>query len=494
MSKILLPLTLIILFASKYADARLITYKQPDCNMASHAYMVEVQQGRSYWQNTGVYQADVAAKLDVQHISKKTCFTYFDCSGIVNIRVKVNYANVKTAVIRPASYGIIPKIKGNIIEFSVKPSQYISLEINGDIFQNLQLFSNAVEEDRPKSGDPNVIYFGPGVHNIGRMEIPSNKTVYIAGGAIVEGGFIMDHVKNVNIRGRGILTQYIVRPGETAPETKPLTHEERNDQLLVQYSENVNVNGIVEVPKGYSIMVGQSQQVNISDFKSFSSTGNADGIDIFCSSNVFINHIFMRNSDDCIAIYGHRWRYYGNTNDITVDNATLWADVAHPVLIGTHGDTSHPDTLQNIRFHNMVILDQHENQLDYQGCIAINAGDSNLVRNVSFENVEIGDIRKGQLFNLRVMFNRKYNTSPGGGIEHVWFKNVSYTGSRANMSVISGYDDLHGIKDVVFENLKINGTLIYDKMKTKPGFYKTGDMANIFIGEHTDAIRFVTNN
>lgn len=462
--------------------------------MVSRAYSVEVEQGKSGWQNAGVYNADVAAKLDAQHIEKKTCFTYFDCSGNVNIRVKVNYTNVRTAIIRPASYGIVPRITGNVIEFSMKPSQYVSLEVNGDIFQNLQLFSNVIENDRPKSGDPNVIYFGPGVHNIGRMEIPSNKTVYIAGGAIVEGGIIINHVRNVNIRGRGILTQYIARPDEPTPEAKPLLHGERNDQMLVQYSENVSVSGIIEVPKGYSVMVGQSKQVNISDFKSFSAPGNADGIDIFCSSKVAINHIFMRNSDDCIAIYGHRWHYYGNTNDITVDNATLWADVAHPLLIGTHGDTNQPDTLQNIRFHNLVILDQHENQLDYQGCMAINAGDSNLVRNVSFENVEIGDIRKGQLFNLRVMFNHKYNTSPGRGIEHIRFKNVSYTGSHANMSVITGYDDLHEIKDVVFENLKINGTLIYDKMKTKPGFYKTGDMANIFIGEHTEGISFIRGN
>ncbi|MGN6178724.1 MAG: glycosyl hydrolase family 28 protein [Mucilaginibacter sp.] len=494
MSKFLLPLIIIILFVFNYADAQLITYKQPDCNMVSHAYGVEVRQGKGDWQNAGVYQADVAAKLDAQHVTKKTCFTYFDCSGNVNVRVKVNYSNVRTAIVRPASYGIVPRIRGNFIEFSMKPSQYISLEVNGDIFQNLQLFSNVIEKDRPKAGDPNVIYFGPGVHNIGRMEVPANKTVYIAGGAIVEGGFIMDHVKNINIRGRGILTQYIVRPDQNLSEARPLSHGERDDQMLIQYSENVNVSGIIEVPKGYSVMVGQSKQISISDFKSFSALGNADGIDIFCSSSVAINRIFMRNSDDCIAIYGHRWHYYGNTNNITIDNATLWADVAHPVLIGTHGDTSHPDTLQNIGFHNLVILDQHENQLDYQGCMAINAGDSNLIRNISFENVEVGNIRKGQLFNLRVMFNRKYNTSPGRGIVHIRFKNVSYTGSRANMSVISGYDDLRTVKDVVFENLKINGTLIYDKMTTKPGFYKTGDMANIFIGEHTEGINFITGN
>jgi len=491
MSKIYL-LLILSLFFWKNTKAEVIIYKQPECTIISHTYTVQVRDKVGKWQSTGVYHADIAARFDTQRIIKKTSFTYFDCSDSINVRVKVNYMPVREARVRPSSLGIIPRINGNTIEFSMKSAQYISLEINGDIFENLQLFANTIEKTRPNTNDPNVIYFGPGIHNIGRMTVPSNKTIYIAGGAIVTGGLIMDHVKNVNICGRGILTQFPVQQESSPPKLAVSPQQSRNDQLLIQSSENVKVSGIIEMPKGYAVMIGESQNVKIDDFKAFSSAGNADGIDIFCSRDVAINHIFMRNSDDCIAIYGHRWNYYGNTTDITADNITLWADVAHPMLIGTHGDTEHPDTLQNMRFRNITVLDQHENQLDYQGCIALNAGDSNLIRNISFENVDISDIRKGQLFNLRVMFNRKYNTSPGAGIENIVFKNVTYTGSHANMSVISGYDDQHAIKNITFENLKINGALIYDAMKGKPGFYKTGDMANIFIGEHVEGVKFVT--
>ena len=123
----------------------------------------------------------------------------------------------------------------------------------------------------------------------------------------------------------------------------------------------------------------------------------------------------MRNSDDCIAIYGHRCRYYGNVKNVIVQNSTLWADVAHPIFIGTHGDPAHPDTLSNIKFTNIDILDHNEAQLDYQGCMAINAGDANFVKDVRFENIRIGNIRRGKLVNLRVMYNRKYNTAPGRG-------------------------------------------------------------------------------
>lgn len=40
-----------------------------------------------------------------------------------------------------------------------------------------------------------------------------------------------------------------------------------------------------------------------------------------------------------MAIYAHRWDYYGDTRDIAVKNSTLWADVARPINVGTHGNT-----------------------------------------------------------------------------------------------------------------------------------------------------------
>ena len=49
-----------------------------------------------------------------------------------------------------------------------------------------------------------------------------------------------------------------------------------------------------------------------------------------------------------------------------------------------------------------------------------------------------------------------------------------------------------GSKNVVFDNLTINGRTISDTMPGKPGFYKTGDMAHFFVGEHVDDLTFRT--
>ena len=48
----------------------------------------------------------------------------------------------------------------------------------------------------------------------------------------------------------------------------------------------------------------------------------------------------------------------------------------------------------------------------------------------------------------------------GRGINNVYFKNVSYTGSGTSTNSIDGYDSTRKIQNITFENLKINGTVI----------------------------------
>jgi hypothetical protein len=486
-------LVLVVFGLCTFSDAQLVTYPSPKGSQLNSDFTVKVRQKGKEWQPLATYIAKVVNVVETKSVILNTSFSYFDLNGEVEVSVTNNKGKINTVRIRPLSAGIIPNIKNNTITFSFSGPRNLSVELNGEIFQNLQLFANPLETYKPLPSDSNFTYYGPGIHQIGTVKLASNKTVYIAGGAIVEGAFLMSNVKNVRILGRGILTQLPQQIKSEKVNVIPqnIIKRNRNDELTIEFSKNIEINGIIVLPNKYSALIGQSKNVLIRNFKSFSSGGNADGIDVFCSSNVTIDQIFMRNADDCIAIYGHRWAYYGNVKDITVQNSILWADVAHPIIIGTHGDTPNPDTLSNMNFKDIEILDQHENQIDYQGCLALNAGDNNLIRDIRFENIRIEDIRQGQLVNLRVMFNKKYNTSIGKGIENIYFKNITYNGNKANLSIITGYDKTRQIKNITFENLKINGRVIADNMSNKPAWYKTGDMANFFIGEHVEGIKFI---
>ena len=87
-------------------------------------------------------------------------------------------------------------------------------------------------------------------------------------------------------------------------------------------------------------------------------------------------------------------------------------------------------------------------------------------------------------------YNKKYCKAPGRGIENVLFKDITYNGDHAELSHIVGYDKERMVKNIRFENLKINGKVISDDMAGKPAWYKTSDMARFFVGEHVGSIVF----
>jgi Glycosyl hydrolases family 28 len=460
------------------ADAivdQLSTYPAPQGIELNSDFTVKARMPGKEWQDVATYLVKVAQVLNTKTTAQNTSIAYFDFSGTVEVSITSNRSPVELSRIRPLSYGIRSEVKGNTITFMLTQPRNLSVEINGDIFHNLQLFANPIDRNPPNPKDPNVIYFDAGVHVLpnGVLAVPSGMTVYIAGGAVLQGQVLISGVENVRIVGSGMLEQ----TGGT---------RRTDGKVRIANSKNIEVSGII----AKQFFTGGSQNVLIKNAKCFSFESNGDGMNVISSTDVVIDGVFNRTSDDCVTVYGKRLGFIGGAKNVTVENSTLWADVAHPILVGTHGDTANPEVLEDLKFINLDILDQKEAQLDYQGCMSLNAGDSNLIRNVRFENVRVEDFREGQLLNLRVFFNRKYCTSPGRGIEDVLFKDISYNGSSANPSIIAGYDDQRSIKNVVFENLRINDRVIADDMPGKPGFCRTGDMARIFVGEHVEGLVF----
>ena len=375
------------------------------------------------------------------------------------------------ARVRPLSYDIPCRVEGYAVCFELTRPCNVSEEGNGDIFHNLHLFANPLETDVPDKNDPDVLYYGPGLHTPenGELKVPSGKTVLLAGGVVLPGRGIREGVRDVNLRGIGI-SDYKVNGG-----------------IRIANSRNVLVEGVVTT----QCATGGSDGVTIRNVKSISYYGWGDGMNVFASNNVLFDGVCCRNSDDCTTVYGTRLGFEGGCRNITMQNSTLWADVAHPIFIGIHGNSKEPEILEDLNYVNIDILDHKEKQLNYQGCMAINAGDNNLIRNVRFENIRVEDFRQGQLVNLRIFYNKKYCTAPGRGIENVLFKDISYTGDRAEVSVIEGYNEERKIKDIRFENLRVNGRLITDDMSGKPGWYNTGDMCRIYVGPHVENVQFV---
>ncbi len=469
----------IALAASLGAAADVVTYPAGQGVETTEDYSVAVRQGGSGWEPVAVYPVKVDEVRGTKHCVELASMAYFDFSGTVEVRVVHNRGAVEAARVRPLSQGIKPSVQGDTLTFSLSRPANLSVEVNGDIFHNLHLFANPLDARRPSAKEikragrkgSKLVYFAPGVHRLlgDTLRVASGSTVYVDGGARVLGTLIVDGERDVRIYGRG--------------EVHPAG---RGVGVYVKRSKKVEAEGIIVT----QLPVGQSDSVAVTNVKAISSYGWGDGMNAFASSNVRYDSVFCRNSDDCSTIYATRMGFKGSCKNILMENSTLWADVAHPIMIGIHGNVEEPDTIENITYRNIDILDHQERQLDYQGCFAINCGDENLIRNLVFDNIRVEDFRLGRLVDIRIFYNKKYCLAPGRGIHNVLFKDIVYNGGRSELSIIAGYDDSRKVSGITFDNLVINGVRISDDMPGKPKWYKTGDMARIFIGEHVDGVVF----
>ncbi|ASA23486.1 glycosyl hydrolase family 28 protein [Paenibacillus donghaensis] len=475
---------------------QLSVYDIPEFTPANKDFTVKVRSKDGPWKTLLCYNV----MIDMHQV-RNASMVYFDFVGEVEVEIISNAESVSSVAIRPLSYNISYTRQDNTIRFILNSPKNLSLEINGDRYHNLHIFAGEIMKNEPDlqefgilhiqpgthsavdllnkftevdpitGKEPSTLYFAPGLHQVlpQGLLIPSNKKVYLAGGAVVLSALECHEVENVRIWGRGVLHQ--ARIGRDTP----------HGGIKINFSKNVQVSGITLVNPPYnSIHVGQSSNVMITDFKAFSCTGWSDGIDCLSSSNVEVDGVFMRNSDDCFTVYGSRFAYSGDSRNITLKNSTLWADVAHPTFIGCHGDHEHGgDILEDIHFENIDILEHHEPQQEYLGCMAINAGDENIVRNVRYENIRVEPFENGRLFDLRVFFNAKYNPAPGKRIENIHFKDIVYNGLEEYPSQIIGFNEERMVDGVTLENVVIRGKKVTDV-----------EAGNIFIGEHVGQVIF----
>ena len=463
-------LSLILVCAAVLAQAAsLVTYHAPKGAPLNDDFQVRVRLAGGEWQRVDTYLWKVDRVEAGRHKAEPSSVAYFDFDGTVEVEVTSTKGRIDSCRVRPLSYGIAATASGDRLTFTLDRPRMLSVEVNGDIFHNLQLFANA-PQPKVKKGK-NVRYYGPGYYDLkgDSIHLKTGETLFIDGGAYIKGYVSTYGSDNVRIVGHGI-----VNP------------ERQQAGIMVRYSKNVTVDG----PVTTQLPVGGSDSVSVSNAKCISWYGWGDGMNVFASNNVTYNHVFCRTSDDCSTIYCTRLGYHGGCRNIKVADAVYWADVAHPIMIGLHGDISRNEVIENVVYEDVDILDQAERQIDYQGCIGINNGDNILVRDVTFRRFRGESLRCGMLFNFRVCFNKKYCSAPGRGIENVTVDGLTYNGRQPNMSIMVGYNEERKIKGVKINGLVINGTPIYDTMPGKPAWYKTADFADSLSGEHGEDVTF----
>ena len=329
-----------------------------------------------------VYQARVS-KYPVNQIwpghqrpveqTEMASFAYFNISKEVVVRI-TSEKEIQSIDIRPKEFGIKPKVEGKTIEFKLlKPMQFV-VEVNG-YHHALHIFANPPETTTIDKSDPNVHYFGPGVHEAGIINVKSNETVYIDEGAVVYGMIKGENARNVTIAGRGILDASKFKRGEVPAmiALKQVTHS--------------SVSGIIlrDSPL-WTIIPTNCDSLVFNNLKLIGHWRyNSDGLDIVNCRNIQFKNTFIRTFDDNIVVRGTRKAYlepYKIIENISIDSCVLWNDWGRAIEIGA---SIVADTIRNITFSNCQIPHFTAVALDIQNC------DRGHIRDIHFNNITIED-------------------------------------------------------------------------------------------------------
>ena len=457
----------------------IFTYPAPEGAPLKDDYEVWLQpRGAKEWTRIDTYMAQVnAPQADGSHARSEISYCYFDFTGDVNVKVVCRKKKFSQARIRPDYRGVIAQVQNDsTVKFLLFQPENVSVEFDGNITDNLLVFTSkppVSKDDAARAAAAEgrtFVSYAPGLYTEERIDVPSNTTVYLEGGSYFTGTFAIEDAENVRILGRGV-----ARPARGY------------EGCHVYRSKNVRVEGMIL----NTCPIGASSQVTLYDVRSISHPQWGDGLNVFGGcADILFDRVFCRNSDDCTTVYATRKGFSGSVRNVRMTNSTLWADVAHPIMIGLHGNPAVGDVIEGLRYDNIDIICQSEPQVEYQGVMAINCGDGNLVRDVVFDNIRIEQIRQGSILQVRVGWNSKYCTAPGAGVENVTFRHIRYYGVPAGLSVIAGYDAAHAVRNVTFEDFRINGRVLYPQMPGKPRWYSTADYVPMYVGSHVENLIF----
>ena len=192
---------------SSLAGDAVVSYPAPQGEKASEDYKVDVG-GKPVF----VYTASVLR-------GGPASFAYFDISRPVTVSVTAA-RKIGTVKILPTSYGIKPIVADNKVSFTVTKPANLTIEPNGDSERPCICSPTRPKTDPPDPTSKDVIYFGPGVHEVTTIRPKSGQTVYLAGGAILRAKIPPDEkpIQEKNWRGNKVYATLIETSGDQGRE------------------------------------------------------------------------------------------------------------------------------------------------------------------------------------------------------------------------------------------------------------------------------------
>jgi len=342
------------------ADAdTVVTYPGPKGVTVGNYYAASVEQG-------GVDHSSFVYEVNRQQetsLSLTTSWTTFSFSGEVTVTVtRLGGEPISTCEVLPSSYGIETEVSGDTCTFELDRARKLSVEFDGDTTHPMLVFADALETDIPDPKDPNVLYFGPGLHDIGDTTLTSGQTVYIEGGAVVFGRFLVGSPdaladeEGITIRGRGVLS------GEGYPQGTS------NEDHFINFwgAKETLIEGITLVQSPlYNILLYGADNV-VRNVKLISWWYSTDGI--YVGGGGLIEDCFVKVNDDAFKLY---------ESDTTVRDIVIWQlENGAPFQISWNMPTDqHGFHVQNI---DIIHMEHRADQINLAAVDAVHGGDGHM--------------------------------------------------------------------------------------------------------------------
>lgn len=458
---------------SKAFTEHVKVYPAPEGIELSKAFIVEVES-----MEVPVYKTKIPPKEPIPRLnhSRKifgfASYASFDMNE--KVEVKITYPDTVTSVkILPTSFGIQPTIEGKTISFSVdKPSNF-TIEVNGDWHESLHIFANPFEENIPDFNAPNIIYYGPGVHDIKSVDVGDSTTVYIAGGAYLRAG-IDENEEEVELRGEKrnpptffIQGKHVTVRGRGIIDQSAISRANRRYTIFAQHSSDVTIEGVTLFdPSHWAIPLQASDNIHVDNIKILGWRGNSDGVDISNSRNVLVENCFMRTLDDAVVVKSFAGR--GEVKNIHTRKCVVWNELAHALSIGAEVR----ENVTNVLFEDCDVI----HDVGRETALRIYHCDDALISDVTFKDIRIEEARR--LISVWIGKTRWTETEERGNVRSILFKDIVATSAPIDITLtgfqdgtdwkpyiirdhasmlLTGFDEDHTAENIVFDNVLLDG-------------------------------------
>jgi len=375
-----------------------------------------------------------------------TLLTGAQTTGAVEVAVRCP-GGAATALVRPLRHGITVHAADGWLRFLAPPAAQLEIEIPGQPM--LTLFLDPPPTDLPDRSDPQVRWYGSGVHEVGPLRLESGQTLYLESGCVLRGSLRAVDATGVRVCGRGIID------GRHLPY--------QSTRLMVfEHCRDLRIEGVIALgTPSWTLVLGACDRVLVDRFRCIGWVVCSDGIDVVGCRQVRIRNCYLRCNDDCIAIKsvnypGDQRDWRRDVEDVVVESCILHNDHAGNAM--EIGFETRCARISDIAFRDIDVVAAHGEG----GVFTIHAGDRALIENVRYEDIRV-EHYYDKFVDFRIMHSRYSQDVERGRIRNVALVRVRAIADAYNcVSLCGGFDAQHDIQGVRFEDVRLGDVRMRD--------------------------------